>query len=335
MLQALQTDMSSIRLEDFIDASLYDEKSGYYANSGVIGKLNDFITAPHISPLFSHCLAQWCLDQWLNAGAPTPLNLIEFGSGTGIMLKDMLDALKKAPQFYGNLTCFIIEKSNHLKTIQKDTLKDHPCIHWLGSHDDISADFSIVVANEFFDALPVQYYRNNGDVVEAAFVADSKQIKWQAIDLKGLAREDRLLFMRSVAYSHFTDKIAEILFKNGGLGLIIDYGSMNPGFTLQAIRQHKKVGIFDCPGEADLTHHVDFSYLINLFKAKGLRVLGPQTQGAFLKDLGIDRLLEQLKAKSSPQIFTQQALAVHRLISSAEMGELFKVIALQGDPNGC
>ncbi|AIK96361.1 class I SAM-dependent methyltransferase [Candidatus Odyssella acanthamoebae] len=322
-----------ILLEDFISHVLYHPEHGYYAKSNVIGKTQDFITAPHLTPLFSQCLAQWCVDQWVNAGRPTPLNLIELGAGQGTMLRDILTAFEAVPDLSAHLQVHIVEKSENLKAIQKVTLCDYNQIRWIDSLDSIQSSYSIILANEFFDALPIQYYRHANEGVEEAIVTQSKEIGWCQTDLP-LPSFSQPIFMTSKHYEFFVKQIAELLNKVGGVGLIIDYGNDHPGFTLQAIKNHKKVSFFDHLGEADLTHHVDFGYLKSLFQKHKINVLGPQKQSDFLLELGIANMLELIKRRVVADKFANHALAVHRLTSSAEMGELFKVIAIQGVPHG-
>lgn len=329
-------DQSPILLEDFMELTLYDHEHGYYANNKVIGKQQDFVTAPELTPLFSQCLAQWCVDQWINAGKPHPVNLIELGAGRGIMLKDILSALKTAPEFFNVITPFILEKSPTLIKVQQQTLCNYNHVQWIDSLDSIQGGYSIILANEFFDALPIQYYRYQEDQLEEAIVTDLKSIAWRQIkaEFDTFNPDKNRLFMRSKLYEKFTHQMANLLNRFGGLGLIIDYGENSPGFTLQAIRKHKKIGIFDHLGQADLTHHVDFSYLKSLFQRHGLNVLGPQNQSDFLDELEISTMLDSLVTRLPAKVYTQHALAVHRLISTSEMGTLFKVLAIQGSCNG-
>ncbi|MBW8309785.1 MAG: SAM-dependent methyltransferase [Candidatus Paracaedibacteraceae bacterium] len=324
-----------VLLEDFISQVLYDPRYGYYANNNVIGKTQDFITAPHLSPLFSQCLAQWCVDQWVNAGRPTPLNLIELGAGQGIMLRDILTALQTAPELSAHLQAHILEKSENLKSIQKVTLQAHKQVEWIDNLNSIQRGYAIILANEFFDALPIQYYRYTNNEAEEAMVTPDQAISWRKTDVSIPSTPSQSIFMRSKYYEFFVKQISELFNRVGGVGLIIDYGGDHPGFTLQAIKNHKKVSFFDHLGEADLTHHVDFSYLKSLFRAHKINVLGPQKQSDFLLDLGIADMLEYVKQRVASDKFANHVLVVHRLTSSAEMGELFKVIAIQGVPHGC
>lgn len=339
---------SPVLLEDLIELVLYDPDYGYYANSKVIGKQQDFITAPELTPLFSQCLAQWCVDQWVNAGKPFPVNLIELGAGRGIMLKDMLAALKTVPEFFKVITPVILERSPTLIKIQQQTLHNYSHVQWIDSLDSTPDGYSIILANEFFDALPIQYYRYKEGQLEEAIVTDLKSITWRPAPPHSMldtpkttakastaGPDKNCLFMRSRFYEKFSQQIANLLNRFGGLGLIIDYGGSSPGFTLQAIKNHRKVGIFDHLGHADITHHVDFSYLKSLFQKHGLNVLGPQNQSGFLHELGISAMINSLATRLSAKAYAQHTLAVHRLLSAGEMGELFKVLAIQGGHNGC
>lgn len=327
-------DRLPLPLEEFMEIVMYDAEGGYYSQSSVIGKQHDFITAPEISPLFSHCLAQWCIDQWLNMGKPTPVNLIELGAGQGTMLKDMLSLLQSAPDFFHALTPTILEKSPTLISTQRATLKDYPNVKWISSLEAIEKGYSIILANEFFDALPIQYYRSTAQGLEQAMVTDLSQISWTKVNNPLFPPSNQSIYFQSRAYKIFADQITNLFHKTGGFGLIIDYGNEAPGFTLQAIKNHKKIGIFEELGKSDLTHHVDFCYLKSLFIDQEVKVLGPINQSDFLKEIGIVEALENLKVKLSAKAYLNHTLALHRLIGTAEMGELFKVMAIQGGSNG-
>jgi NADH dehydrogenase [ubiquinone] 1 alpha subcomplex assembly factor 7 len=153
---------------------------------------------------------------------------------------------------------------------------------------------------------------------------DDNQLVWDTIDSNTL---NEGITYKSRLYEQFTQDISNLLNANSGIGLIIDYGNMNPGFTLQAIKNHKKVGLFDFIGQADITHHVDFTYLTRLFNHHAIKTLGPIPQGQFLKELEIENLVHSL---SSLPNYRDQLLAVHRLTAPQEMGDLFKVLAIQG-----
>ncbi len=305
-------------LEDYLTHVLYDPEQGYYAQSKVIGQNADFITAPEISPLFSLCIAQWIVDQWHNAGCPIPVNLVELGAGHGTMLSCVLKTLDQIPNLSRNLATYVLDTSEYLKIRQSENLKPYS-ITWIDHLDDIRQGYTIILANEFFDALPIQYYRSG-----AILTVDQKQLVWTDTDdfpqKEGISYTSRL-------YDKFTQDISKLLHRNSGIGLIIDYGSMNPGFTLQAVKNHQKIGLFDSIGQADLTHHVDFRYLIDLFHQHNIKILGPIPQGQFLKELGIE---DRVHALHNSPTYKNQLLAVHRLTAPQEMGDLFKVLAIQG-----
>lgn len=314
-----------MRLEDYLTKVLYDPVDGYYAHSSVVGKAGDFITAPEVSPLFSLCIAQWLVDQWHNAGCPTPINLVELGAGKGTMLATILKSLNQIPGLANTLRSYILDSSDSLKKIQQQTLQAHS-VNWINSLMDVPDGYTIVLANEFFDALPVQYYRSDGTRTSELKI-ENNQLVWETTSTstpEGITYTSQL-------YETFTDEISMLLTRNSGIGLIIDYGSLNPGFTLQAVRNHKKVGLLDFVGQADITHHVDFSYLKNLFDRHGIKSLGPIPQGQFLKELGIEDAVHSLNHLPN---YKDQLLAVHRLIAPQEMGDLFKVFAIHGGSHG-
>ncbi len=309
-------------LEDYLNHVLYDPATGYYAQSKVIGKHADFITAPEISPLFSLCIAQWVVDQWQNAGCPVPINILELGAGHGTMMATILKTLGQVPDLYQNTTTYILDTSAPLKTEQQKNLKNHT-VHWIDHISEMKSGFTVILANEFFDALPIQYYRTTDQITQAMSIEGTKMV-W--VDSSN-QNSDTGIFYRSTLYEQFSNQMSDALNRNGGVGLIIDYGNMNPGFTLQAVKDHKKVGLFEDEGHADITHHVDFTYLTKLFNGHGLKTLGPIRQGQFLKELGIEDMVHSLNDSDA---YKNQLLAVHRLTGSKEMGELFKVFAIQG-----
>ena len=314
-----------MRLEDYLTKVLYDPTDGYYTQSTVVGKTGDFITAPEISPLFSLCIAQWIVDQWHNAGSPTPINLVELGAGKGTMLATILKSMEQIPHLANGLKTYILETSDHLKAIQHKILQPY-AVHWISRLNEVSKGYTIILANEFFDALPIQYYRSDNTTTSELNINDN-QLVWNTIDSntfnEGITYTSRL-------YEQFIQDISSLLNGNSGVGLIIDYGSLNPGFTLQAVKNHNKVGLFDFIGQADITHHVDFSYLNRLFDCHSIKTLGPISQGQFLKELEIENLVHSLNSLPN---YRDQLLAVHRLTAPQEMGDLFKVLAIQGGPH--
>ena len=148
---------SILSLDQFIDESLYNKKLGYYMKSNPFGEKGDFITAPNISVLFSEMIAVWVISFWESLNYPKQFNLIELGAGNGEMMNIMTSTFNKFPQFEKSCNIKILEKSKHLRKIQKKTIKDSK-VKWLNDLRDLNNLPCIFIANEFFDALPFKQF---------------------------------------------------------------------------------------------------------------------------------------------------------------------------------
>jgi SAM-dependent MidA family methyltransferase len=217
--------------------------------------------------------------------------------------------------------------SQPLIDIQKAKL---PNASW---HKDLSTlphdqGFCLMIANEFWDALPIQQHVN----------IDGKWIE-RCVGLK----DDQLTFIpegpvreTSPMMPMLTSQIANHFKLNGGAGLFIDYGYDQPdatGDTLQALYKHQKISPLEHIGHADLTHHVDFYRLKMLFQESGLFVHGPTSQGDFLTSIGLLERTEQLSARATPEQASLLKTAAIRLTHPAHMGTLFKVLAISNSIN--
>jgi NADH dehydrogenase [ubiquinone] 1 alpha subcomplex assembly factor 7 len=316
-----------VTLHDFITQVLYDPNDGYYATKVPIGRTGDYITAPEIIQVFGEVIALWLVDVWQKAGSPTPFHLIEIGPGRGTMMVDILRTLKSLKVPLHELTIHLIEVSPLLKDIQKTTLSFYSAsLYW---HEDLSTlpqnqGYCLMIANEFWDALPIQQHvKVNESWVER---------------LVGL-EDDAFIFLpneptvkeTSPAMPGLVDQISQHLKIKGGAALFIDYGYDQPdaiGDTLQALQNHEKQSPLIHIGQADLTHHVDFHRLSTLFQEAGLNVHGPVSQGDFLKSNGFELRTEQLCEQATPDQQGSLQTAAVRLTHPFQMGDLFKVIAV-------
>lgn len=306
----------------------------YYQNNMAIGSVGDFLTAPEISQMFGEMVGIWCAEKFLQANSPK-FQIIELGAGNGTMLSDLLRATKHVVGFHENLeNIVVIENSDLLKSRQKLKLKQYDKCKWKNNLDDIDKLFTIIIANEFFDALPIKQYQvvksrlhevmikiaNN----KAEFVLSSEGLSLDLFGKYGSFHEGDII-ETSPASLNYAHLIKNLITQNGGAALIIDYGyvkSTNKS-TLQALYEHRYISPLEKIGNADITAHVNFQSLAEVFA--GCNDIKISTQSDFLTSYGITTRAEQLinKASNKSEEIKSQ---LERLISSQQMGELFKVL---------
>jgi NADH dehydrogenase [ubiquinone] 1 alpha subcomplex assembly factor 7 len=306
----------------------------YYAARDPLGAAGDFITAPEISQMFGELIGLWLADLWLRAGQSERVLYVELGPGRGTLARDALRAMAR----YGlQPEVHLVEGSATLRRLQADAVPQ------ARFHDDLSAVPSdapvLLVANEFFDALPIRQLvrtldgwreRMIGTDADGRFIwVAGRQPMGAAVPEERRDVEDGTIIETSPAAAAVMSEIARRLTDQGGAALMVDYGYDAPqtGSTFQAVAAHRKVDPFAAPGEADLTAHVDFATLARLAQSHGARWLGTVPQGRWLRALGIGARAEALAA-AAPQHRDSLLRAKHRLTATEEMGELFKVMAL-------
>ena len=296
----------------------------YYATRDPLGAGGDFTTSPEISQMFGELVGLWAADLWDRAGRPE-VAWVELGPGRGTLTADALRAMRAA-----GLTpsVHLVENSPALREVQARAV---PRATW---HDDVAtlpADMPlIVVANEFFDALPVRQLVRGPDGWRERLVACQDTlflpiagnplppgIMPGALD----AAAPGSVVETSPASVAIMAGLSAGIEAQGGAMLVVDYGYEGPavGDTLQAVRGHAYANPFEAPGEQDLTAHVDFATLALAAEASGCRSAGPVGQGAFLTALGIDARAAAL----GPRVADDR----RRLVE--EMGELFRVMAVR------
>jgi NADH dehydrogenase [ubiquinone] 1 alpha subcomplex assembly factor 7 len=330
-----------ISLADYMDLALGHPKYGYYMQRDPFGQAGDFITAPEVSQMFGELIGLWCVVVWDTMGRPAPVVLAELGPGRGTLLADALRAARAQPDFVDAARVHLVETSPFLKKRQRSTLAaTHPklTVQWHDRLKDVpSSGPMLLIANEFFDALPIRQYVRTGEGWQErriglhpdgsgfAFVLE----KARGADLsEGLACGTLMeVCPEGVALAHM---IGDRLARCGGAALVIDYGYWPsvPGESLQSVRRHAFHDVLDRPGEADLTAHVDFAALITAAESAGARAHGPIAQGVFLRRLGIEARAQALMAGGTSEQGARTASAFRRLVHPTEMGSLFKVLAL-------
>lgn len=309
----------------------------YYGTRDPFGTGGDFTTAPEISQMFGELLGAWAADVWTQMGRPNPFVLAECGPGRGTLMADALRATAKVPGFHAAADIRLIEMSPVLKEKQQATLRDHK-VFWHERLEDVPEGRPmILLANEFFDALPVrQFQKQGGRWHERVIGLDERgALQFGLVPADGFAPDADGDFCEvSQAGRDIVRALCRRLIRTGGAALVIDYGYVKgSGETLQAVKAHRPVPVLETPGEADLTAHVDFAALAVVAAREGATVRGPAAQGAFLHRLGIGQRAAALRQNAAAEIDE----ALKRLADPAEMGELFKVMAFCGpgvDPAG-
>lgn len=313
-----------ITVQRYMELALYHPLFGYYHSQKVLGKEGDYITAPELTQIFGELLALWMIDLWQRQGKPSIVQVIELGPGRGLMMDDILRIARKFPDFYKGLKVYLVEASPLLKDTQRDLLKDVP-VQWVDKIDEIpQGATTFFLANEFFDALPIQQSVKVGNEWKPRLIGE-KNGKLCFLD-EGDIKET------SEAYAPYMQEINQRLLKDCGGALIIDYGDdleiERIGETLQALRHHHYADILKNPGEQDLTHHVSFAALKSYLDQEKLTI-SLQNQGEFLLSLGIEPWVEKVCKGADAEMMAKIKTAAARLIAPQEMGSLFKVLAVE------
>ncbi len=332
-----------ITVADYMADALGHPHDGYYMSQKAIGADGDFTTAPEISQVYGELLGLWLIEAWQNMGSPKVFNLIELGPGRGVLMADMLRAARLRPEFTRSVQVWLLEISGRLRHEQQKRLRSSEVKPlWADEFDDIPAAPTLIIANEFFDCLPVRQFQNVSNSWRERLVglsSDNKNLEFvlgntpppSDFSLPDPAECDEgEIFEISFAALEFLTDIHSLLNEQGGGALIIDYGHMQSGFgdTLQAVRNHKYWPPLASPGRADLTVHVDFEAIARGAIDSGVKVHGPVTQGQFLDRLGLALRIEMLcKGKTAEEVAKIQAGA-SRIAASNQMGEIFKVLCI-------
>jgi NADH dehydrogenase [ubiquinone] 1 alpha subcomplex assembly factor 7 len=332
-------------LDNFIEESLYNKKTGYYMKKNPFGKGGDFITAPNISILFSEMIAIWIISFWEKLNCPKQFNLIELGAGNGEMMRILLSTFSKFPEFQNSCRVNILEKSKLLQQIQKATIKDKK-IKWLNSLNELSNLPCIFIANEFFDALPIKQFLKKEKKWHERHVkfTHSKKLEFLDIPFDMQKFEQKIKFKISykqkfIEYSPLATKylktiINKIKLNNGGI-LIIDYAYLEKEMknTLQAVSKHQYCDVLKNFGNSDITYNLSFNLINKIIKKLGLCSSLSTTQKNFLTKLGI---LERAEILSKNMPFSEKAdiyFRIKRLIDGSQMGHLFKVMFITNHNN--
>ncbi|KAK1927657.1 S-adenosyl-L-methionine-dependent methyltransferase [Papiliotrema laurentii] len=344
---------------------------GYYAQGDVFGQKGDFITSPEISQIFGELVAIWLLTRYMSAGSPKRCRIIELGPGRGTLMEDVLRTLTTFPAIREAIKgVVLVENSENMRAVQSEKLGKQCeqagiALSWHDKVDDVepSEDFTMFIAHEFFDAMPVNLFERTNDGFREVCVdidpaydpllpspSSSSGLRLAiARDSTTLAS---VLPATSVRFAELPvgsrveiapdswqimRRIGEVLGAEGaggGAGLVVDYGGdQSFGSSFRAFKNHKIVDIFEEPGTADLTANVDFTYLKESLADSGTHTLGPIPQSAFLLRLGLQaRLQKLLDSAPTPERKEDLRQGAMRLIDRLGMGSQYQVMGVTTTP---
>ncbi|SNR57093.1 class I SAM-dependent methyltransferase [Paracoccus sediminis] len=314
-----------ITLADYMEICLLHPRHGYYATRDPFGAGGDFTTAPEIHQMFGELCGLALAQAWIDQGRPAPFTLAEAGPGRGTMMADMLRAIRVVPGMANAAQVALIEASPHLRQIQRDRLGP---VNHLDHVGDMPDKPLFLMANEFFDALPIrQYQRVEGGWAERVVGLSDGGLRLGLGPAVQLSRDGRPgdVVEDCPAAPAMVEAIARRIAARGGAAILIDYGGWNGlGDTFQAVRNHAPENPLDHPGEADLTAHVDFAPLAAAAIRAGAVAARLVCQGDWLVSLGAAQRAERLAAAGD----AGAVAALRRLTHPDEMGHLFKAIAI-------
>ena len=327
-------------IAEYMSVCLTHPKHGYYVTRDPLGAPGDFTTAPEISQMFGELVGLAMAQYWIELGRPSRITLVEPGPGRGTMMADILRATRGVPGFHSAIDLWLIEASPVLRQLQEAALAGY-VPSWAAQFSDLPEAPLFLIANEFFDALPVrQFIRKDDGWVERMVGLEADAL---AFGLTPVTRYEFLEPIRdetdlgemvelSLPQLGVAEEIAVRLAKEGGLALVFDYGNWGSGGdTFQAVAGHQKVHPLSSPGQADLTAHVDFRALSKVFEASSLRT-SCQSQGQALTRWGIEARARALASSLEGAALENHHAALHRLTAAGEMGTLFKCLAVyKGD----
>lgn len=332
-----------ISIADYMADALGHPHDGYYNSGASIGADGDFITAPEISQIFGELIGAWLVEAWREIGSPKSFNLIELGPGRGVLMADILRAAQLRRGFVDAANIWLVETSGRLRHEQQKRLRAaEPDVQWADTLDDAPPGPSLIVANEFFDCLPIRQFQKTqvgwrerligltSDEQSLAFTLDKTPPPPNLPLPDPLGIADGKIFEISEATRTFIADLCARLSESPARALIIDYGHRRAGLgdTLQSVRNHAFWPPLEAPGSADLTAHVDFEAIARIAIEAGAAVDGPVPQGEFLNRLGLALRVQTLSRGKSPSEREDIEGGAHRIAGPAQMGEIFKVLCV-------
>jgi NADH dehydrogenase [ubiquinone] 1 alpha subcomplex assembly factor 7 len=327
----------------YMELCLMHPTLGYYVSRDPLGREGDFTTAPEVSQMFGELLGLWTASVWKSMGSPATFHLVELGPGRGTMMADALRALRVVPPLHQILSVHLVEINPVLREKQRATLIGARNINWHDTIDEVPEGPAIILANEYFDVLPIhQAVKGENGWHERVIVLDDDGMLDFGASAEPIPRFEVLLspLVRAAPVGSVFEwradtevmKIARRMRDQSGAALIIDYGHLRSevGDTFQAIASHSFADPLKAPGQVDVTAHVDFQALARAAEDVGARVHGPVTQGEFLRRIGIETRAVTLMAKASPEVSEDISSALQRLVGGGRsgMGTMFKVLGV-------
>ncbi|KAK1170150.1 hypothetical protein AOXY_G6931 [Acipenser oxyrinchus oxyrinchus] len=337
--------------------------SGYYVHNDMLGAEGDFITSPEISQIFGELLGIWCVSEWMAAGKPKEFQLVEFGPGRGSLTSDVLRVLKQLKSVMGEsaVSVHLVEVSPKLSEVQAQSLTGedsqaadnendpvyrrgttntgHP-VYWYRGMEDVPRGFSIYLAHEFFDALPIHKFQKTDKGWREMLIDIDPQVanKLRFVLAPSATLASSTLLQADEEREHvevcpeggvLVQRLTNRISEDGGAALIADYGHAGDKTdTFRGFRGHKLHDVLVAPGTADLTADVDFRYLRRMTDERVLS-FGPITQQQFLRNMGIDvRLQVLLRSCTDSSTRKQLVQGFDMMMNPEKMGERFKFFAL-------
>lgn len=329
----------------FMSLALAHPDHGYYIKGDPLGRGGDFTTAPEVSQMFGEIVGAWAAHIWMQMGSPERFIFLECGPGRGTLMADALRGSKGVAGFHDALDLHLLEISPVLRTAQEQALAGYD-VSWHATLDSVPDDCPVImVANEFFDALPFRQLMfkdgawhervigvdNDGEIAFGLRQADPFHLRQgfggqaaQALQAEGGEGD---IYEFSPQREAVMRAMCGRMKAHGGAALIIDYGHLKTanGDTFQAVYKHDYCDVLAHIGDADLSSHVDFDALHRCAEDEGVIVDGLDTQGAFLKALGVEARAAYLSDQGGDQI----AGELERLTGADQMGDLFKVMSVK------
>ena len=326
-----------ITLAEYMAECLLHPQHGYYSTRDPFGRGGDFTTAPEISQMFGELLGLALAQAWLDQGSPTPFVLAEIGPGRGTLMADVLRTTRAVPGMAAAAQVHLVEASPTLRARQREVLG--PQVTWHDSIETLPEAPLLLLANEFFDALPIRQFVRSGPGWRERLVGLSHQGALQpglstpaplaALDHRLTDTKPGDVVEICPAAPSIAATIAARIAHHGGATLIVDYGGWHSlGDTFQAVQDHAVADPFAAPGEADLTAHVDFEPLAAAARSAGAAASALVPQGVLLERLGIAARAERLARGLGGPALESHLAAHRRLTHPGEMGRVFKALAI-------
>ncbi|TMS12462.1 Protein arginine methyltransferase NDUFAF7, mitochondrial [Larimichthys crocea] len=352
-----------VTVAEYMREVLTNPVTGYYVKNDMLGPDGDFITSPEISQIFGELIGVWIISEWIGAGQPKQLQLVELGPGRGSLSSDVLRVFSQLRSVFGgaSVSVHLVEVSPVLSRLQAQSLtgnssqeadsEDEPVyrhgetaaglpVSWYRRLDDVPAGFSIFLAHEFFDALPIHKFQRTPKGWREVLVDidPEKPDRLRFVMAPSPTPASSTLVQADERRGHvevcaeggvIVQQLARRIAADGGAALIADYGHDGTKTdTFRGFKGHQLHDVLSSPGSADLTADVDFSYLRRM-AGGGVACLGPVTQRTFLKNMGIDsRLQVLLRNCSDPTTRKQLTGSYDMLTNPAKMGERFHFFSL-------